>query len=252
MRTVLILSILLLHSVVQAEGFNPFVLQPKTEEVCAYCWDNVNIINMEEVQALAYKEIKWPEPKMWANGTHRQVLVWSTTRTNWAPIEVKDDLLENGWGIGLGEHIQWMSNPEDYGLEAPAYVVVDEDGPIRQFKKGCGMQLDSWAFYWLATGQYKDRIATEEVKVKSTGKYPVRGAWWSIEGHWNVSKDFLIRHLRKGGEHRGKVFQGWSLEQLSYEELQSIHSDDHENRMKPLRNVAKKKVAGRGMTFCPT
>lgn len=52
--------------------------------------------------------------------------------------------------------------------------------------------------------------------------YPIRRNWWSGCGNW--------RHLTVG-PHAGKFDHTW-LQSLSNEELQSLHSDDHEGRTK--------------------
>lgn len=54
------------------------------------------------------------------------------------------------------------------------------------------------------------------------GYYPVRRGWWSGCGSW--------KHLTVG-EHRGKYDPAY-LQSLSWAELQSLHSDDHEHRVK--------------------
>ena len=53
-------------------------------------------------------------------------------------------------------------------------------------------------------------------------KYPIRGSWWSGCRNW--------QHLTKG-QHAGK-FDPAYLQSLSWEELQSLHSDHHEGRTK--------------------
>src|SRR6185369_16767785 len=52
--------------------------------------------------------------------------------------------------------------------------------------------------------------------------YPVRGNWWTGCGSW--------RHLTQG-EHAGKFDSRW-LQSLSGAEIQSLHSDDHDGRVK--------------------
>lgn len=52
--------------------------------------------------------------------------------------------------------------------------------------------------------------------------YPTRGGWWTGCGSWH--------HLTLG-RHRGK-FDHQYLRSLSWSELQSLHSDDHEGRVK--------------------
>ncbi len=57
--------------------------------------------------------------------------------------------------------------------------------------------------------------------VAKTG-YPLRGSWWTGCPNWT--------HLANG-EHRGKFPAEW-LKTLSNAEVQSLHSDDHEGRVK--------------------
>jgi len=52
--------------------------------------------------------------------------------------------------------------------------------------------------------------------------YPLRAACWSGCGSW--------QHMTKG-EHAGKYSSQW-LKSLTWQELQSLHSDDHEGRVK--------------------
>lgn len=58
-------------------------------------------------------------------------------------------------------------------------------------------------------------------KVERQG-YPVRGGWWSGCPNWT--------HLTRG-EHAGKYDPDW-LKGLSNAEIQSLHADDHERRVK--------------------
>ena len=58
--------------------------------------------------------------------------------------------------------------------------------------------------------------------VVSGAYYPVRGSWWTGCSGW--------QHLTHG-EHAGKFDRDW-LRSLSYAEVQSLHSDDHEGRVK--------------------
>lgn len=61
-------------------------------------------------------------------------------------------------------------------------------------------------------------VATPAERVR----YPIRGSWWSGCPNW--------QHM-DSGQHRGTFDRAW-LQSLSWEELQSLHSDDHENRTK--------------------
>lgn len=68
-------------------------------------------------------------------------------------------------------------------------------------------------------------IPGKKIAQPSTPKqanYPVRGSWWTGCRNWT--------HLTKG-QHAGK-FDSAYLQKLSWEELQSLHSDNHEGRTK--------------------
>lgn len=63
--------------------------------------------------------------------------------------------------------------------------------------------------------------------------YPTRGTNWSYPG---VGRSALIQHLTTAPQHRGK-FQIDTLARLETNELQALHSDDHEGRKKPITIV---------------
>jgi hypothetical protein len=63
---------------------------------------------------------------------------------------------------------------------------------------------------------------TERKQVVGTS-YPIRRGFWTGCSSW--------RHMADASAHRGKFDRVW-LKQLSWGELQSLHSDDHENRVK--------------------
>lgn len=63
--------------------------------------------------------------------------------------------------------------------------------------------------------------------------YPVRGSHWTYPGNSRAS---LIHHLQTG-EHAGKFSRAW-LDSLSYQELLSLHDDDHEHRVKARVSVS--------------
>lgn len=58
---------------------------------------------------------------------------------------------------------------------------------------------------------------------KTSATYPSRGGWWTSPAHTRAE---LIAHLQQG-QHAGK-FPGAFLEALTWEQLNSLHSDDHE------------------------
>ena len=61
--------------------------------------------------------------------------------------------------------------------------------------------------------------------------YPVRNLWWTVNGKY-PEKEEMIEHLQTG-MHRGK-FSVEYLSSLTKQELHSLHSDDHENKVKQL------------------
>jgi hypothetical protein len=97
-------------------------------------------------------------------------------------------------------------------------------------------------------GQSQNGKALSSVPVVSA-HYPVRGSWWTGCGSW--------RHMTQG-QHAGKFDANW-LRSLSNAEIQSLHSDDHEGRVKwhyVNRQVAAAQprafASPRYQTFCPS
>ncbi len=65
-------------------------------------------------------------------------------------------------------------------------------------------------------------VKVEPVASVKTG-YPIRGNWWTHPGE-------IHAHLMSG-EHRGKWSSEW-VRSLTNAEAESVHSDDHEGRVK--------------------
>lgn len=89
-------------------------------------------------------------------------------------------------------------------------------------------------------------VAKPVVKAASR-TYPIRNSFWSGCDGW--------RHLTVG-PHKGKFDEVW-LQSLSNKELQSLHSDDHEGRVKwdyAVRGPGTVAAAGDGCPDgnCPT
>lgn len=80
-------------------------------------------------------------------------------------------------------------------------------------------------------------------KEKNEIPYPVRSSWWTFPGN---SRADLIYHLRVAPEHRGKFDTAW-LNTLSWDELMSLHSDDHEHKVRTYKQPKR-----RLQLFCPT
>lgn len=69
------------------------------------------------------------------------------------------------------------------------------------------------------------------VRQHSAGYYPVHANRWNVLGDWNPSRAKLIAHLQEHSNHAGKFDLGW-LNTLSVEQLKSLHSDDHDGRVR--------------------
>lgn len=72
-------------------------------------------------------------------------------------------------------------------------------------------------------------IAEKQKATVNTSRYPVRGSHWTINGNSRPTQQALLVHLQSG-QHYGKWDAEW-LKSLSYEELRSLHDDDHEGRV---------------------
>lgn len=105
---------------------------------------------------------------------------------------------------------------------------------------GEGVDLQDFVAQYKTTNPSQIKVAFDVLEAKDIG-YPIRGNYWSVGSNWNPSRSQVIYHLQYGGQHTGKFTRGY-LDQLSLNELQSLHSDDHESRVK-WASVEKKKSA---------
>lgn len=82
----------------------------------------------------------------------------------------------------------------------------------------------------------KQYAETQEIAVTARDASPAyRSQWpprWNVEGVWNGSRDFYLRHLRTNPNHRNKFWQSWPLETWSREQLAALHDDDHVGRVR--------------------
>ena len=106
----------------------------------------------------------------------------------------------------------------------PLFVFVDENEVVRRFQVECSTPIDAWSFAWLHKGI--DERPDDSQPIEDVDRYPLTGSWWSVEGDWNAPRDKVINHLHDAKLHTG-TFEMWWLELLSYEELQSLHTDHH-------------------------
>lgn len=104
-----------------------------------------------------------------------------------------------------------------------------------------GFPVESWT--WDKAGQCIEHVGYKAIKLNvgmASAGYPLRSADWTGCTDW--------RHLTQG-EHAGKFDPVW-LQSLSADEIQSLHSDDHEGRVHWDRVV---RLSGTtSQEFCPT
>jgi hypothetical protein len=148
-----------------------------------------------------------------------------------------EKMQSQGWRIGLSpdNHLQIVdreSIPElvqklHHGV-FPVVACVSEGEIVRSFQSGCTTPLDAWTFGWLAKGidERPHEAVLEVAQVESTGRYPLRGNHWSIDGDWNPSRESVISHLRSA--HSYQVAAYGAIETWSFEELRSLHDNVHE------------------------
>ena len=160
-------------------------------------------------------------------------------------------MVKNGWKIGPEptNAIQLL-DVDDNTIEAdrvlnsldqhmaglPFMVAVEGGKIVRRLETGCTTPIDQWSLGWLATGiDERPGREKEPATVKRSGNYPLRGGWWIVNQYParanSPSKNYIISHLLAGGVHAGKFAADW-IKSLSIPELHSLHSDDHEGRIR--------------------
>lgn len=174
--------------------------------------------------------------------------------------------------VDADEHQEFVASLDEHlngGLEMPFIGKLENNEIVRQWQHGCTEVLDEWTLGWVYKGVDERPKPAPQIKatVERSGGYPLRGRWWSVEGVRRPSKSFIVSHLM-GGKHRGKFNRNW-LNSLSLSELHSVHSDDHEERLKwqyvngtqqvsvtqPAKQPVKQptvKRAVRSYQYCPT
>jgi len=172
-----------------------------------------------------------------------------------------DKLKESGWLIGTegSVHIQIVdvdkSNIDDrLGVHyTPAFVMVKDGQVVRRIDLGCGTVIDSYALDWLYTGVQKKAPATEKLRVATSGNYPVHGMRWNFEGRWNPSKSFMVNHLKRVHNYRGR-FNNTDLNKWTKAELWSAHDDIHEGHYNPssVKQAAAEVRVQKSRSYCPT
>ena len=79
-------------------------------------------------------------------------------------------------------------------------------------------EIEYWTQDWLSYKYRKDYVDT---------CYPVSDGWWSVEGDFKPTIKKVRKHLFESPNHTGGHFELDYLMLLTFEELQSLHSDHH-------------------------
>lgn len=158
---------------------------------------------------------------------------------------VFEGMRASGWKIGEtpDNHIQIVDRETIPELvkqlnvrEFPTVACINDGEIVRSFKDGCSTPLDAWTFGWLIKGHSErpQAVIPEEIRVATTGQYPLRGNHWSVDGDWNPSRETVIAHIRGENHARQIVSSEWQIDTWSYEELRSLHDDLHEREDAPI------------------
>lgn len=129
-----------------------------------------------------------------------------------------------GWKIGPqpSNHIQVVDIERNRDVagryeisSVPNLVCVDLDKEVRRWE-GTGV-FDRWTADRIYTGKYR------------FPDYPIRGDWWTLDGTTDHTVKVMVAHM-DWGYHKGKFDHRW-IEELTIDELHSLHSDDHEDHV---------------------
>jgi len=121
--------------------------------------------------------------------------------------------------------------PEDWVTSTPVLQWQGEDGRWWSMgNHGAGVDLQQFVKEFNGTNPSRIEVAFDILEAKDIG-YPVRGNYWSVGSNWSPSRSQVEYHLLYSSQHAGKFSRSY-LAQLDWRELQSLHSDDHENRVK--------------------
>jgi hypothetical protein len=77
---------------------------------------------------------------------------------------------------------------------------------------------------------FSERVKFDYVEAYELG-YPIRSGYWSVGSNWNPTREEVIYHLKYNPNHSVK-FKNKYLGDKTLAELQSMHSDHHEGRLK--------------------
>jgi len=128
--------------------------------------------------------------------------------------------------------IKFVEKPvEDWVTSFPVIQWQGDNGQWWSMgNHGEGVDLQAFVEEYNGTNPSQIQVAFDVLEAKDIG-YPIRGSYWSVGSNWRPSKSEVIYHLLYSGQHAGKFTKSY-LDQLSWNELQSLHSDDHESRVK--------------------
>lgn len=172
--------------------------------------------------------------------TERLTLVYVKTRNCRGCIDgerwLRSSWVPSSWKIGGGPNDQifivedsgdvWR---DQHGIEAyPTWLLfrgrkvigrVDPDAEGWSAKRFIELGLTLYNCHFDGGAPKSKPVLPKHRRGQAT--YPLRGDWWTGCNSW--------RHMASG-VHAGKFAASW-LQRLSWPELQSLHSDDHEHRI---------------------
>lgn len=229
----LILSILLIISTASRSFADNWVFDPPAEQISG-------------------------DGQSWVIPRAKKQVIFFTSKVSYDCLKIRHQyfppLREVGWTVSEDKLAQVRivdikRNPDlwrRYGSEkdgVPQFVTVYDGEVLRSLHKGCATPMDQWGVGWLYHGvDERPEPKRERVTADSNGIYPVRGSWWSVEGNWNASRSFVIHHLLTSPNHTRLRPYAERIRKLSRVEAQSLHSDDHENRVRWSALRTEKKV----------
>lgn len=131
-------------------------------------------------------------------------------------------------------------------LTLPFIGMIEDGNIVRTWQPGCNEPMDQWTLGWLYKGinerpgqkPVQQVTVAQSIAMPKIAQYPLRGRWWSVGSTWNASRNYVLSHLKSSPNHSGMRRQMSSrgipistLDSMSREQLNSLHSDDHENRI---------------------
>ena len=127
-----------------------------------------------------------------------------------------------GYHSGIRQAV--IRTAEEFGKQLPYSSAQNEALGQRGYASNSNRSTSS------SSGDSEQDTGDHEEPVEGVreGGYPTRTSWWTV-GKKHPEKEGMVKHL-SGGPHKGRFDLLW-LETLTRDELHSLHSDDHEEKV---------------------